>query len=131
MPSSFRRSLPITGAAVLLLAAPAPAEIPAGAAPPPHIRYDSVDARALGDALTASSPTARALVERLEHSDLIVYVRHRVFPSFTIDGRIALLASTGRNRFVVVELACARPRIVQLVTLGHELHHAVEIANAP
>jgi hypothetical protein len=29
-----------------------------------------------------------------------------------------------------VELACDRPTVVQLIALGHELQHAVEIADA-
>jgi hypothetical protein len=35
------------------------------------------------------------------------------------------------SRYLIIELACGRLRIEQLVTLGHELQHAVEIARAP
>ncbi len=31
----------------------------------------------------------------------------------------------------MIELACGRPEISQLATLGHELFHAIEIAEEP
>jgi hypothetical protein len=128
MPSSFRRSLPITGAAVIVTAALALADAPAVAAP--HVRPETADARSLLDELTARSVTARLLVSALDRSDVIVYVRHRVFTSATLDGRTGLLESDKTGRFVIIELACVRPRTEQLVTLAHELRHAVEIADA-
>jgi len=129
MPSSFRRSLPIAGAAVLLVAALASAETPAGAAP--HVRAESREARALVDELTDRSATVRGLIERLEGSNVIVYVRQRTLDDPGLDGRTGLLGASPTRRFLVVELACGRPYLTQLVTLAHELQHAVEIAEAP
>jgi hypothetical protein len=129
MPSPFRRSLPITGVAVAISAAVALAETPAGAAP--HVRPETPATRSLLQELTARSGTARALVDELDHSRVIVYVRHRLFTSMVLDGRTGLLQSEGPTRFVIVELACGRTRLDELVTLGHELTHAVEIARAP
>src|SRR5262249_49356098 len=40
-------------------------------------------------------------------------------------------AVPGGQRFLVIELACGRADVVTLSTLGHELYHAVEIANEP
>jgi hypothetical protein len=128
MPLSFRRSLPIAGVTVLMTAALALADIPAGAAP--HVRPETRDARQLLDQLTTRSITARSLVDRLDDSDVVVYVRHRVFTVSTLDGRIGFLQSTQPSRYLIVELACGRPQLDQLVTLGHELQHAVEIADA-
>jgi hypothetical protein len=34
----------------------------------------------------------------------------------------------GQRRYLVIELACDRSELVQMATLGHELHHALEIA---
>jgi hypothetical protein len=122
----FRRSLPIAGVAVLMTAAPALAEPPAGATP--HVRPETREARALLHELLERSPTACQLAEELERSDVIVYIRHRVFTDATLNGRIGLLRSKEPTRFLVLELAPARPAVDQLVALGHELLHAAEIA---
>jgi len=129
MPSSFRRSLPIAGVAVMMAAAPLLAGPPGGAAP--HVRPETVEARELLDTLSARSPSGRRLLDRLNDADVIVYVRHRRFAVSTLEGRISIVRSrpTG-TRFLIVELACGRPQIDQLATLGHELLHAVEIADA-
>jgi len=129
MPSPLRRSLPITGAAVVMTAALALAESPAGVAP--HVRPESNDARALLDELTARSPTARALVDELDRSTVVVYVRHRMFTSTVLTGRLGLVPSDGETRYVIVDVACGRPRLDALITLGHELQHAVEVGRAP
>jgi hypothetical protein len=100
-------------------------------APAPRVRPMTADGRALLDELVDRSPTARALVDRLQQSDVIVYVRFRPFPTELLDGRIGILPSDARHRFLVVELACVRTRVVSLATLAHELHHALEIAEAP
>jgi len=126
MPPPCRRSLPIAGAAVLMTAALALAGPPAAAAP--HVRPESVEARTLLHELLDRSPTARQLVEELERSDLIVYIRHRVFTDTTLNGRIGLLRSNEPTRFLVLELAAARPGVDQRVALAHELQHAAEIA---
>src|SRR5712692_3701566 len=129
MPLSFRRSLPIAGAAVILMAASAGAETPPLAAP--HVRAEAPETRLLVQEVSEQSPTVRSLMERLQQSNVIVYVRFRQFSTFDFDGRVGMLSSTAGRRYLVIELACGRSHLVQMVTLGHELHHAVEIADAP
>ena len=107
----------------LLVAACAAAQDPA--APPPHIRSESAGVRDLIRITAAQSPTVRALIDRLDRSDVIVYVRA------LLDGRIGLLSASGAARYLVIEIACPRSALVQSVTLAHELHHALEIASAP
>ena len=139
----LRRTLTIASLAVIVVAALAGAD-PSAFAPagglrpdeppppaPPHLRPESADARALAAELVARSPTAHALVDRLDRSDVVVYLRYRAFTSPTFDGRIALLSSTPQYRYLVIELPCIRWRATGLVMLAHELHHAVEIADAP
>jgi hypothetical protein len=130
MPSPFRRSLPIAGVAVVLVAALAGAETPAPGAPP-HLRPETEEGRALLAELTNRSPSARALVDRLDRSDVVVYVRYRAFMTPTLEGRIGLVSSTKAFRYLAIELACNRTRRSQLATLSHELQHAVEIAGDP
>jgi hypothetical protein len=129
MPLPFRRSLPIAGVTVLLVAACVSAETPASTTPP-HLRPETQEERALLGELTDRSATARALVAHIERSDLIVYVRFRPLDSQT-DGRTGFLSAAGGHRYFVVELACGRSLITTLAILAHELHHACEIADTP
>ncbi len=99
--------------------------------PATHVRADLPYVRALIDEGVHRSPTIRALVDRLNRSDVVVYVRLLDLPRPQLDGRLSLLTVGGGRRYLVVDLSCTRPRDVQLATLGHELHHAVEIADAP
>lgn len=76
------------------------------------------------------SPTFRALVDRLSRSDVIVYIE--VGPKRTrTDGVLQLITATKYVRMLHVSLS-HHLTIVELVgLLGHELHHAVEIADNP
>jgi hypothetical protein len=87
--------------------------------------------RALLETAAGQSPTLRGLVDRLEHSDVIVYMRCHDFSSALLKGRTYLMASRPGVRYVSIDLTCrdADPRLA--VMLAHELHHAVEIASAP
>src|SRR5437762_12240983 len=128
MPLPTRRALAIAAAAILCSVTLALAQTPAPEAIP-HIRPETADARALLDELIARSPTAHRLVDHLQESDVIVYVRYRWFPTDAINGHIGMAAAHARPRYLIIELACRRTRLQQLETLGHELRHAVEIAD--
>lgn len=79
----------------------------------------------------AESPYFRSLVERLNATDVIVYVKsHSNLPS-QIEGHLQMIGSGGGRRYVVVALAFGRPETRTLATLGHELQHALEIAERP
>ena len=131
MTSSLRCSAFITVTASLLISAAAAAATSDVSAP--HLRPVTAEARAMVDQLLERSATARGMVEQSDQSDVIVYIRYRSFPSAAFDGRIGLLAAADQAgcRFLVLELAMGRTLSQQMVALGHELRHAVEIANAP
>jgi hypothetical protein len=77
-----------------------------------------------------TSPTLRALVERLEASDVVVYLRcdgNRL----VWDGRLTFVSSAGGYRYVVVRVARLTSPASQIAIMAHELRHAVEIADAP
>lgn len=76
------------------------------------------------------SPTIRALVSRLEASDLIVYVRCTAAKNGAFNGRLAFLGAVADRRYVLIELKIPGRWTAHLTTVGHELQHAVEIANA-
>src|SRR6266481_4672917 len=94
----------------------------------PHVRPESPMLRALTAQSAARSPLVQAMIDRLDHTDVVVYIRHRTFGSVMLDGRIGILSAVGQRRYLVIELACDRSELVQMATLGHELHHALEIA---
>ena len=82
---------------------------------------------ALVQAGAARSPTFRRLVERLERSDLIVYVE----PSRKVDGGYLRFATVaGHSRWVQVIVNPDRPINQILAMIGHELQHAVEVSEA-
>ena len=101
------------------------------AAPVPHVRPETATLRALTAQAAARSPLVHELIDRLDRSDVVVYIRHRRFGSVLLDGRIGILSAAGERRYLVIELACDRTELVQMATLGHELHHALEIAAEP
>lgn len=80
----------------------------------------------------AGSAAFRSLVDRINESDLIVYVRCRVFTTPELRGQLTFLSATGGRRYAVVELACLlQTYVAQMGILAHELQHAVEVASAP
>jgi hypothetical protein len=78
--------------------------------PPPHIRPETAELRAVVNGLLEGSATAREMAEHLEHSDVVGYIRYRLFQTATLEGRIGLLASASHNqsRFLVLEVATGR-----------------------
>jgi hypothetical protein len=122
---SARRSL---AAAALLLACGAPAR--AETAAPPVLRVDGPRLAAAVVRGRDQSPTFRAILERLSGSDLIVYVRRGQL-SGTTAAATQLQTSTGDYRYVRVTLELDPETDAGLALLGHELWHALELAEAP
>ena len=97
---------------------------------PFHVRPE-IALRPLVDEAARRSPIVRALIDRLQQTDVTVYIRTRAFVRSDLDGRVALLAVTEHQRYLVIEISCRGSLLVQMSTLGHELYHAVEIALEP
>jgi hypothetical protein len=76
------------------------------------------------------SPTFRAIVDRLASSDLIVYVSRGSLSGQT-SASTQLLSSTGGYRYVRVTMELNPDTDVGVAMLGHELRHALELADAP
>jgi len=77
------------------------------------------------------SQTLRSLTDRLTKSDVIVYVRPDVVSRGSTQGHLSFLSSAGGYRYLVVHLPAAQSKQQQVAMLGHELQHAVVIADAP
>ena len=125
-------SVPNHGLAVLALGAlaAAPAVAQEDAPRAPRVRPERGMQRLVDDA-ARRSPEIRAALDRLEALDVTVYIRATMFAQLELEGRVALLSTTGSRRYLVIELACGRSELTQMATLGHELFHAVEIAEEP
>jgi hypothetical protein len=96
----------------------------------PHVRPLQKDAERVLAAGMAKSDTFRRLIARLERSDVIVYVDLRWQLPLRLAGRLQFLAKHGDSRYLLVELSRTLPRRAQVAILGHELQHAVEVAEA-
>jgi hypothetical protein len=94
----------------------------------PAIRSTDRRLRMLLEQGLRTSPTLRALVARLQASDVVVYVQCDDVSA--PDGRLTFLSSVGGYRYVVVRMARFRGR-QQIAMMAHELQHAVEIADTP
>jgi hypothetical protein len=96
-----------------------------------HIRTtDRRLIRLLHDGMRASD-TFRRMVHRIRQSNVIVYLecggsRHR-----SADGRLTFVSAVGGARYVHIRVARLAAADVQIALIGHELRHAVEIADAP
>ena len=75
------------------------------------------------------SPTVSYLLRRLDKSDVFVYltVGYTDVPT----AKTVLLACPGPYRYLHVTINAAQPPAQKVVLLGHELQHALEIAEAP
>ena len=99
--------------------------------PQHHIRTtDRRLIRLLHDGMRGSE-TFRRLVDRLRRSDVIVYVECGGGRDRSSDGRLTFVSAVGGLRYVHVRVARLAAADVQIALIGHELQHAVEIANAP
>lgn len=100
-------------------------------APGPAIRTTDRWLRNLLDDGMRSSETFRALVDRLERSDVIVYLECESAESSHLAGRLTFITAAAGRRYVVIRLRPMMSRKHQLSIMAHELRHAVEIADAP
>jgi hypothetical protein len=76
------------------------------------------------------SDTFRRLVDRLRRSDVIVYLESGP-GTRTADGRLTFMSAVGGFRYVHIRVARLASADVQIALIGHELRHAVEVADAP
>lgn len=101
----------------------------AGAGPVPRLRGGSAAETRLIETTISRSPTARALAERIEASDLIVYVQ--LTPDLQA-GRAAtrLVTATPESRYLRIVIGAMTHPADRPALLAHELQHAVEIGQA-
>jgi hypothetical protein len=99
--------------------------------PDPHIRSTDpvlVDALVKGSRL---SPTLQHLIERIDASDVVVYVMFDRSASSTMAGHLSFITTAGGRRYLRVSIDRRNAGAQLVAILGHELQHAVEIAESP
>lgn len=96
-------------------------------------RVRAIDARSQAwiRAGASGSATFRSLLARLSKGDLIVYVVTVDRISGGAAGQLFFVTATPRARYVRIEVAADRNLKDMVALVGHELQHAVEIADAP
>jgi hypothetical protein len=96
----------------------------------PHIR--STEADLLDDLArgVSVSPTLRRLLDRLESSNVVVYLTFDRTVAAKTAGRISLIATVPGRRYLRISIDRRNFGCQRLAILGHELQHAVEIADA-
>ena len=97
----------------------------------PRVRpYDGRSASLILEGLERSS-TLRAIVDRLEQLDVIVYVEMQPALRKKLAGKMTWLTGTASHRYVRISLCPELSQDTLIATLGHELQHALEVAEAP
>jgi len=99
--------------------------------PHAHVRAMQKDGAALLAEGMAHSPSFRRLVGRIEQSHVIVYIDVRPDMRPGVGGSLRFLAESATDRFLRIQLNRSVARLWQVALLGHELQHAVEVAEAP
>lgn len=125
VPQTFLISL-IVALAVVVPAAGAATDT----SPYRRVRQMDLVLDALVHSLADSSPTLRASIDALERSDLIVHVVRRRQPAGIIGSTVFVVAAGG-VRYLRIAISPDVVGAAAVSLLGHELHHAVEIAADP
>jgi hypothetical protein len=86
--------------------------------------------RALADGAGVSM-TVAALVRRIEASDVIVHLAPLDRPHTAFDGDLQFAAAAPGARYLRIRIRPELLRSELLAMIGHELQHAVEVAEAP
>jgi hypothetical protein len=74
------------------------------------------------------SATFRSLIDKLNSSDVIVYLENTGTLPTGLDGRLMFLTSAGGVRYLHAQIASSL-NLEELVAIaGHELQHAIEVA---
>jgi hypothetical protein len=96
--------------------------------PTRHVRTFDPNLSALIAEATHRSPLLRTLVDRLNRSTVFVYIETGLLPG-QLSGRLTFVGSGQEWRYLRIEIECRQSTASQVAALGHELQHAIEIAN--
>ena len=99
--------------------------------PTRHVRTaDRMMRAALRDGYR-NSPTFAALLRRLEQSDVYVYIEDVPRLPGALEGRLLVLPPVNGFRYLRIQIARRGGPNDSIAVLGHELRHAIEVAEEP
>ena len=93
-----------------------------------HVRSQDREVRHLLKRGFKYSYTFRQLMSRLQESDVIVYIEYTPNLPASLDGRMMMLPVSHGQRYVRIQVALRGAPDESIATLGHELQHAIEVA---
>jgi hypothetical protein len=99
-------------------------------APTRHVRTTSRTVQELLRTGHQRSSTFASLLKRLHLSDVYVYVELVDRLPGAIEGRLLIMPPSHGYRYVRIQLALRGSSLDMIAVLGHELRHAVEVADA-
>jgi hypothetical protein len=99
-------------------------------APTRHVRAMDAPIRKLLKKGVRHSPSFAALVTRLQESDVYVYVELVDRLPGALEGRLMMLPTAHGHRYVRIQMTLRGALDDSVAVLGHELQHAVEVAQA-
>jgi hypothetical protein len=95
-----------------------------------RIHRDGRTEKIIDEAISAS-PTFREVVNRLNRSDVVVYIRCQKDVSNREAGYLKFIGSAAGYRYLQAHVRYNTSRPHQMALIGHELFHAAEVAGAP
>ena len=99
-------------------------------APTRHIRTTDQSVRKLLRRGYRQSRSFADLVNRLQRSDVIVYIEDLPRLPASLEGRMMMLPRVHAHRYVRIQITLRGSAEDAIAILGHELQHAVEVADA-
>jgi hypothetical protein len=97
----------------------------------PRVRaHDKRSAALLVESLRLSA-TVRRLVDQLEQRQVVVYIQRETRLKGRLAGSLTWIAGTPHVRYVRVSINPDLRGAAAVAVLGHELQHAIEVANEP
>lgn len=117
------------------LTPPAPAAAPSAFAlldsPYRHVRTTDGYLQAMLRIGLQRSPTFASLMAQLNDTDVIVYLEPVQALPTTLSGRLLLLPHDTPQRYLRIQVLATLGRMEIISLIGHELRHALEVAQAP
>ena len=95
-----------------------------------HLRIQAARLRQIVDQASLASPTLGSLIDRIEHSDVVAYVSCDMRLQSRTAGRLSFVGTAAGIRYVQIQVGYIGASIRQAALIGHELQHAVEVADA-
>lgn len=93
-----------------------------------HVRSQDRSIRLLLKRGFNRSPTFAQLLARLQHSDVLVYIEEVPRLPGALEGRMMMLPTAHGQRYVRIQIALRGAPDESVALLGHELQHAIEVA---